>query len=41
LKKFKRRIRKTPVMPIAAAFDQGIAQFRKTIRAAVEDAASG
>src|SRR5664279_5744546 len=36
LKKFKRRIRKTPVMPIAAAFDQGTEEFKQTIRAAVE-----
>jgi len=35
LKKFKRRIRKTPVMPISAAFDQGIEEFKQTIRAAV------
>jgi GTP-binding protein len=38
LKKFKRRIRKTPVLPIAAAFDEGIDKFKKTIREAVEDA---
>jgi GTP-binding protein len=36
LKKFKRRIRKTPVLPIAAAFDVGIEEFKRTIRAAVE-----
>ncbi len=36
LKKFKRRVRKTPVLPIAAAFDDGIAEFKQTIRAAVE-----
>jgi GTP-binding protein len=36
LKKFKRRIRKTPVLPMAAAFDEGIEKFRKTIREAVE-----
>jgi GTP-binding protein len=35
LKKFKRRVRKTPVLPIAAAFDQGIEEFKQTIRAAV------
>jgi GTP-binding protein len=35
LKKFKRRIRKTPVMPMAAAFDQGTEEFKQTIRAAV------
>ena len=32
LKQFKRKIRKTPVLPIAAAFDEGIEQFKKTIR---------
>ena len=37
LKSFKRRIRKTPVLPIAAAFDEGIAEFKKTIREAVEE----
>jgi GTP-binding protein len=36
LKKFKRRIRKTPVLPMAAAFDQGTEEFKQTIRAAVE-----
>jgi hypothetical protein len=40
LKKFKRRIRKTPVLPIAAAFDQGVEQFKERIREAVEAAAS-
>ena len=29
LKKFKRRIRKTPVLPIAAAFDQGTDEFKQ------------
>ena len=38
LKKFKRRIPKTPVLPIAAAFDQGIEKFKQTIRDAVEQA---
>jgi GTP-binding protein len=38
LKKFKRRIRKTPVLPIAAAFDEGIDKFKKVIREAVEEA---
>lgn len=38
LKKFKRRIRKTPVLPIAAAFDQGIEKFKKLLREAVEEA---
>jgi GTP-binding protein len=39
LKKFKRKIRKTPVLPIAAAFDQGIEKFKQMIREAVEEAA--
>lgn len=39
LRKFKRRVPRTPVLPIAAAFDEGIAQFKKAIRAAVEAAA--
>lgn len=37
LKKFKRKVKKTPVLPIAAAFDQGIGEFKKLIREAVED----
>src|SRR5262249_52404017 len=37
LKKFKRRIRKTPVLPMAAGFDQGIEPFRQAIREAVEE----
>lgn len=32
LKSFKRRIRKTPVLPIAAAFDEGIEAFKNLIR---------
>src|SRR6266545_773016 len=40
LKKFKRKIRKTPVLPIAAAFDEGIERFKKTIRETVELTAS-
>src|SRR5205085_9347315 len=39
LKKFKRRIRKVAVLPIAAAFDQGIARFKKVIREAVAETA--
>lgn len=39
LKKFKRRVRKTPVLPISAAFDQGVDKFKQTIREAVEAAA--
>ncbi|MDB6067465.1 MAG: GTPase Obg [Pedosphaera sp.] len=38
LKQFKRKIRKTPVLPIAAAFDEGIEKFKDTIREAVEAA---
>ncbi|MBM3845986.1 MAG: GTP-binding protein, partial [Verrucomicrobia bacterium] len=38
LKRFKRKITKTPVLPIAAAFDEGIDQFKELIRNAVEDA---
>ncbi|HYG36458.1 MAG TPA: GTPase ObgE, partial [Clostridia bacterium] len=37
LKSFKRRIPKTPVMPIAAAFDEGVEKFKKTIRDEVEE----
>ena len=36
LKKFKRKIRKTPVHSIAAAFDQGIDKFKSTIRESVK-----
>ncbi len=36
LKKFKRKVPKTPVLPISAAFDQGVEKFRKIIREAVE-----
>jgi GTP-binding protein len=39
LKTFKRKFRKMPVLPIAAAFDQGIQEFRKTIRQAVKESA--
>jgi GTPase len=35
LKRFKRRVPRTPVLPIAAAFDEGIAPFKQTIREAV------
>lgn len=40
LKTFKRKIRKTPVLPISAAFDEGIGRFRALIREAVEEAES-
>jgi GTP-binding protein len=35
LSKFKRRIRKVPVLPIAAAFDEGIDEFKRLIREAL------
>ncbi|MEK7707604.1 MAG: GTPase ObgE, partial [Verrucomicrobiota bacterium] len=38
LKKFKRKLRKTPVLSMAAAFDQGIEKFKKLMRDAVEAA---
>jgi GTP-binding protein len=38
LKGFKRRVRRTPVLPISAAFDQGIEQFKQMMRDAVVDA---
>ena len=38
LKAFKRKVKKTPVLPIAAGFDQGIEKFKQTIREAVEEA---
>jgi GTPase len=40
LKKFKRRVRKTPVLPIAAAFDEGIDKFKQAIREAVEESST-
>jgi 50S ribosomal subunit-associated GTPase HflX len=36
LKKFKRKVKKTPILPISAGFDQGMEKFRQTIREAVE-----
>jgi GTP-binding protein len=39
LKKFKRRVRKTPVLPIAAGFDEGVDKFKALIREAVTEAA--
>lgn len=38
LKKFKRRVPRTPVLPIAAAFDEGIPKFKLMVREAVEEA---
>jgi len=40
LKKFKRRIRKTPVLQMAAAFDQGTDEFKQAIRTAVAKTAT-
>jgi len=40
LKIFKRKIKKTPVLPIAAAFDEGIEKFKMVIREAVENASA-
>jgi GTP-binding protein len=37
LKKFKRQIRKTPVFPMSAAFDETMDKFKKLIREAVEE----
>ncbi len=37
LKEFKKKIKKVSVLPISAAFDQGMDKFKKTIREAVED----
>jgi GTP-binding protein len=41
LKKFKRKHRRLKVLPISAAFDQGLAVFKKDIRAAVAPPVSG
>lgn len=40
LKKFKRRVPRTPVLPISAAFDEGIPKFKDVIRKAVEAGAT-
>ncbi len=40
LKKFKRRVPRTPVLPIAAAFDQGTETLKQMIRQAVAKAAA-
>ena len=39
LKKFKQRVRKTTVLPISAAFGQGMEKFRKVIRETTESVA--
>jgi GTPase len=36
LKAFKRKVRKVSVLPISAAFDEGVVKFKDTIREAVE-----
>ena len=38
LKRFKTKIKKVSVLPISAAFDQGVERFRQQIREAVEEA---
>ena len=38
LKQFKKKIKKVSVLPISAAFDQGLEKFKLTIREAVESA---
>ena len=38
LKQFKKKIKKVSVIPISAAFDQGVEEFKNTFRAAVEAA---
>lgn len=37
LKQFKTKIKKVKVLPISAAFDQGVEKFKQTIREAVEE----
>lgn len=37
LRSFKRRVKKTPVLPISAAFDEGIPRFLATIRETLQD----
>jgi GTP-binding protein len=39
LKQFKKKIKKVPLLPISAAFDQGMEKFRAAIRKSVEEAA--
>jgi GTP-binding protein len=38
LKQFKKKVKKVSVLPISAAFDQGLESFKKLIREAVEEA---
>ena len=37
LQQFKKKIKRVSVLPISAAFDEGVEKFRKRIRAAVEE----
>lgn len=37
LKAFKRKVRKTTILPISAAFDEGLVAFKKLIRETVEE----
>jgi GTP-binding protein len=38
LKQFKKKLKKVSLLPISAAFDQGVEKFKDTIREAVEEA---
>jgi GTP-binding protein len=38
LKQFKKKVKKVAVLPISAAFDQGVEKFKQLIREAVEEA---
>jgi GTP-binding protein len=38
LKQFKKKIRKVKILPISAAFDQGVDNFKNVIREAVAEA---
>ena len=40
LKQFKKKVKRLSVLPISAAFDQGVEKFKETIREAVEGASS-
>ncbi len=40
LKQFKKKVKKSSVLPISAAFDEGIEKFKQLIREAVEEASA-
>jgi GTP-binding protein len=40
LKQFKTKVKKVPLLPIAAAFDEGIDKFKQMIRESVEAASA-